>query len=117
MKQICFGKPTVLFIAFFLLLILVGNSISFHVESKYSDISQSSSSIAQVQYETSHHSKADASDPCDQGFCHLGHCAKLIVAEFVAPVFKGEFKTQYFIRQVYFKNLVLDGIFPPPKLS
>lgn len=63
-----------------LLTVLVGSAIFFHAEN--ADVVSYKNQVSSVAVDS--HNSDEAShrheevDPCGQGFCHLGHCAKLV---------------------------------------
>lgn len=101
-----------------LFFVLIGNSLSFHSDlAADSGVNTSSSIGSDNQFhaaEDSHCEHKDL-DPCADGFCHLGHCAKLVLIDvklsaplsFVASSFKEYSQSA--------SELFLEGPFQPPR--
>ncbi|WP_142697306.1 hypothetical protein [Bdellovibrio sp. NC01] len=83
-----------------------------------SGVNISSSVNADNQFHASDDSHCDHKDidPCADGFCHLGHCAKLVLIDvkFAAPL---SFMTSSFKEYSQLPvDLVLEGPFQPPRV-
>ncbi|UYL07363.1 hypothetical protein B9G69_009925 [Bdellovibrio sp. SKB1291214] len=63
-----------------------------------------------------HESEHPDADPCDSGYCHLGHCAKLVFTVAFVPNIQLENQSTYFPKIQAMTELVLDGPYQPPKL-
>lgn len=101
-------------LVFCLLAVLVGSSVFFHAEDlRNSD--QVSVSISQIHNDRAPCNSQDGSDPCANGFCHLGHCAKLVFPATV--LFSYEIKVHDPIDSEIQTALerVLEGPFQPPR--
>jgi len=101
-------------LVFCLLAVLVGSSVFFHADDlRNSD--QVSASFNQIHNDKTPCSSEDASDPCANGFCHLGHCAKLVFPATV--LFSFEIKLHEPIDSETQSALerVLEGPFQPPR--
>lgn len=103
-------------LVFSLLLVAVGNFIAFH-----SDFESSvTAKITQSLHSSASHEHADEhgnTDPCEQGYCHLGHCAKLVFSLVLVPKVQLSAESGYFVKPQSIQDLVLDGPYQPPKLS
>lgn len=101
-------------LVFCLLTVLVGSTIVIHTDDlRNSD--QVSASFSQIHNDKTPCSSEDGGDPCANGFCHLGHCAKLVFPATV--LFSFEIKLHDPIDSEIRRALerVLDGPFQPPR--
>ncbi|MBO9665374.1 MAG: hypothetical protein J7501_00995 [Bdellovibrio sp.] len=93
-----------------LLSVLIGSYLSFHTDSYETSHEQSISS------QMDQHGEQHCSDPCESGFCHLGHCAKLVIYNVswsaqsleLNSLFVGDFKRP--------SDCFLEGPFQPPRV-
>ena len=82
-------------LVFSLLLVAIGNYLSFH--SDVEAVEKVHASQIQVVPDSSHDGASDHEhgfDPCEQGFCHLGHCAKLVFADGFIPAMTFEIQNK-----------------------
>lgn len=101
-------------LVFCLLTVLVGSSILFHTEHlRNSD--QNSASSAQIENDSTPCSSADSTDPCANGFCHLGHCAKLVLPVTVLFFFEVKLHDPIDSEILLPLERVPEGPFQPPR--
>lgn len=100
-----------------LLTVLVGSAIFFHAEN--SDIVSYKYQVSSVVADS--HDSDDAShtheevDPCGQGFCHLGHCAKLVFSSSTFLDISLTLVSPFHSKIQKELERVLDGPYLPPK--
>jgi hypothetical protein len=107
---------TISFLVIALLFVVVGGYLNFHVEGQPVSESQflmtqsAHSSIAQEAPNAK-----DDLDPCIDGFCHIGHCAHLLVPEAALKAFNLSFPAVFFSRVSWPEQVYTDGPFQPPR--
>lgn len=110
-------RSILLVVIFSLATVLVGSVLSFHTE----HISDSQTSItsnfdSKLSFQ-SEKASADDQDPCDLGFCHLGHCAKLIIVQLPLQSLGVDFHLTYFSTIQIPVERSLDSPFQPPRAA
>ncbi|UYL09886.1 hypothetical protein B9G69_004770 [Bdellovibrio sp. SKB1291214] len=100
-------------LVFCLLTVLVGSSVFIHTDDVGS-ASQVGASFNILQGDAST-SFSDVGDPCTSGYCHLGHCAKLILPTFVFFSFEHKVFEPKESELRGALERVLEGPFQPPR--
>jgi|GEM_PF-3933683 hypothetical protein len=105
-------------LVFSLLLVAIGNYLSFHSDVEV--VEKVHAAQLHIAQDSSHDGASENDhehgfDPCEQGFCHLGHCAKLVFADGSIPEITFEIQNKYFHKLQAVQDLVLDGPYQPPK--
>lgn len=100
-------------LVFCLLTVLVGSSVFIHTDDLGSS-ARVGASFDNLQSDAPTSSSA-GSDPCTNGFCHLGHCAKLILPTFVFFSFEHKVFEPKDSELRGALERVLEGPFQPPR--
>lgn len=101
-------------LVFSLLLVAVGSYLSFHSDllPSHSAVSMFSQfDIAGIEMDSAHQDF----DPCEEGYCHLGHCAKLVFAFADIPTIQIPKQMNYAFKASAIPDLFLDPPYQPPK--
>ncbi|MDG0815761.1 hypothetical protein [Bdellovibrio svalbardensis] len=89
--------------------------MSFHLEFN-SNLSQSA--IQQTEFHAKDlHSHDSDFDPCSQGYCHLGHCAVVLIPRVAGLVDQSLYTLSYRSQEFPIIGRFLEGPFQPPRLG
>lgn len=111
-------QTSILFtIIFSLTAVLLGNSLSFHLEdfSVHTKIS-SPAPIASLEVQNQASDEKDV-DPCLFGFCHLGHCAVLLIPSMPQVNVTTLVSAAHFFQKFNRVDRSLDVPYQPPRFA
>lgn len=109
-------RVSISILVFSLLLVAVGNFLSFHSDfflANHQSTVQSQTQVSSPDINSDHQDN----DPCAHGFCHLGHCAKLVFAVASIPKVQIQSQIRFYFKASSVLDLVLDTPYQPPKYA
>ncbi|WP_142699397.1 hypothetical protein [Bdellovibrio sp. ZAP7] len=101
-------------VALSLVSVLVGNYLSFHIDSD--DIPKISAHNSQILKSKLDSTQEHNFDPCNQGHCHLGHCAVVLLPLSSEAIDRLAYLIVYSSKEFFFISRFLEGPFQPPRL-
>ena len=97
--------------------VLVGSYFSFHVDNAATGSHLTQCDVVKFHADVSQaeDGHGDHDDSCAQGFCHLGHCASVVVPSWIVLTFASEQDISYIRFEQSIVSRFLEGPFQPPK--
>lgn len=104
---------------FSLLTVMVGGFLSFHLDHSLSEGQKYTTGQLNCEIHGSNgvNQDQDDADPCMQGFCHLGHCATLVISVRVFQTVTIDFEIPFYSKVQRAHERILDGPFQPPRFA
>lgn len=100
---------------FVLLAVMVGNYLFFHIDNN-KEVNKTSSTISQLKGVDDCPDSQSENDPCIYGFCHLGHCAKVVLTSEVFEALEINLTSPYNSKIQRAHDRDLDGPILPPRI-
>lgn len=95
---------------------MVGGFISFHADHSLPVKQKNISTQAKCEIRNNSVDTEHDEDPCSQGFCHLGHCATLVISARVFETTAIDFISPFYVKAQRAHERILDGPFQPPRI-